>query len=116
MPPSATSMSTLEYHVLLSMADGPQYGYAIKEAIEADSGGSLQPRAGTLYRVIARLISQGAVAEAEPTEEDPPHPGLTRKYYGLTPSGREALALQAGRLKHAVGLAEKRLGLAEGNR
>jgi DNA-binding PadR family transcriptional regulator len=33
-------VSTLEYHVLLSMADGALYGYAIKNAVEAESSGA----------------------------------------------------------------------------
>jgi DNA-binding PadR family transcriptional regulator len=107
-------MSTLEYHVLLAMADGPLYGYAIKDAVEHESAGALTPRAGSLYRVLARLMASGLVAEAEPAEAAPPHPGLARKYYGLTGSGRAALAAEARRLKGAAALAEERLRVAEG--
>jgi DNA-binding PadR family transcriptional regulator len=106
-------MSNLEYHVLLAMADGPRYGYAVKEAIEAESGGTLTPRAGSLYRVVARLVSWGLVEETEPPHAEP-HPGLARRYYGLTPQGRQALATEAHRLKGAAALAEERLRMAEG--
>jgi DNA-binding PadR family transcriptional regulator len=106
-------MSTLEYHVLLSMASGPRYGYAIKDAVAAESAGTLQPRAGTLYRVLARLMTHGWVAEVQTGQDDPPHPGLTRKYYGLTATGRAALAVEARRLREAAALAEERLGLVE---
>jgi DNA-binding PadR family transcriptional regulator len=107
-------MSNLEYHVLLAMADGPRYGYAVKEAIESESGGTLTPRAGSLYRVLARLVSWGLVEETEAPAESEPHPGLARKYYGLTPQGRGALAAEARRLKGAAALAEDRLRMAEG--
>lgn len=107
-------MSTLEYHVLLALADGPLYGYAISEAVAAESAGALTPRAGTLYRVLARLITSGLVQEAEPLRTPEPHPGLARRYYGLTAEGRRALASEARRLKGAAALAEERLGLAEG--
>jgi DNA-binding PadR family transcriptional regulator len=107
-------MSNLEYHVLLAMAEGPRYGYAVKEAIEAESGGTLTPRAGSLYRVLARLVTWGFVEEAEPPESLEPHPGLARKYYGLTGEGRRALAAEARRLKGAAALAEDRLRMAEG--
>ena len=109
-------MSRLEYHVLLAMADGPLYGYAIKEAVESESAGSLTPRAGSLYRVLARLMTSQLVQEAEPAEAAAPHPGLARRYYGLTETGRETLAAQARLLKDAAALAEKRLGMAEGRR
>ena len=107
-------MSTLEYHVLLAMAHAPLYGYAIKEAVESESAGTLTPRAGSLYRVLARLMSAGLVAEAEPDGAVPPHPGRERRYYALTARGRAALAAEAGRLKEAAALAEKRLGVAGG--
>lgn len=109
-----TAMSGLEYHVLLAMASEPRYGYAIKSAIEEESGGGLTPRAGSLYRVIARLMKRGWVDEVEPVEEVEPHPGRARKYYGLTADGRVALADEAARLRDAAALAEERLGTAKG--
>lgn len=107
-------LSPIEYHVLLAMAEGPRYGYAIKEAVESESQGTLRPRAGSLYRVIARLMVHGFVSEAEPAEPPEPHPGLTRRYYALTPEGREVLASEARRLRAAAALAEDRLRLLEG--
>jgi len=112
--PSGSAMSSLEYHVLLAMAGGPRYGYAIKSAIEEESRGALTPRAGSLYRVIARLMERDWVEETEPAGEVEPHPGRTRKYYGLTPAGRRALAEEAARLHEAASLAEERLGAAGG--
>lgn len=103
-------LSTLEYHVLLAMASGPLYGYAIKSAVEAESSGTLTPRAGSLYRVIARLMVRGVVEATEPNEAAPPHPGHARKYYGLTPGGHNALSDEARRLSVAAALAQERLG------
>lgn len=111
---NAGGMSSLEYHVLLAMANGPLYGYAIKEAVETESGGTLTPRAGSLYRVLARLMTWGLVTEAEPAEATLPHPGRERKYYGLTAEGRGALAAEARRQRGAAALAEERLGMSEG--
>src|SRR5688500_16111650 len=97
-------MSTLEYHVLLAMAAGPIHGYAIKQAVESESAGTLMPRAGSLYRVVARLIAKGWVREAS-AKNAAPHPGLARRYYALTAAGRSALAAEANRLKSAAALA-----------
>ena len=105
-------MSRLEYHVLLALAGGPLHGYAIKQRVDDESGGSLTPQAGSLYRVIARLMTSGLVAEAEPPDGAPPHPGLARRYYALTGAGRRALGGEARRLKGAAALAEKRLRTA----
>jgi DNA-binding PadR family transcriptional regulator len=104
----------LEFHVLLALAGGPLYGYALKEAIEQESAGALAPRAGSLYRVIARLMTDGLVKETEPKGEIPPHPGLARKYYALTAAGKRELGDEVRRRKMAVAMAEKRLGIVPG--
>jgi DNA-binding PadR family transcriptional regulator len=102
-------MTLLEYYVLLALSSGSRHGYAIKDAVAADSGGVEVPRAGTLYRVIARLITLGWVRETAPASDAPVHPGVARRYYALTAPGRRALAAQAERLKAAATTAEKRL-------
>lgn len=107
-------MSTLEYHVLLALAGGPLYGYAIKETVARESGGAVTPRAGSLYRVIARLTADGLVVEADPAEAPPPHPGHARRYYTLTAAGRRELSVEATRLKRSAAIAQKRLGVVPG--
>ena len=84
-------MSLLEYHLLVALASGHLHGYAIAERVAAESGGALQPRAGSLYRVIARLVALDLVAESE-AEPKVAHPGLARRYYTLTAGGRRVLA------------------------
>jgi len=107
-------MSTLEFHVLLALAGGPLYGLAIKYAVSAESGGALAPRAGSLYRVLARLVADGLVTEVAPDESVPPHPGLARRYYALTAAARGELLAESRRRKQAAAMAEKRLGVAQG--
>lgn len=107
-------MSSLEYHVLLALAGGARYGYAIKDAVLEESSGTLTPRAGSLYRVLARLMTSGLVTESKPTVADAePHPGHARRYYALTAKGRTALAAEASRLKTAAAMAERRLRTAQ---
>ena len=108
-----SAMSLLEYHVLLALASEPLHGYAIKDVVAAESAGTLTARAGTLYRVIARLMTVGYVAETGAVDAEP-HPGLARKYYALTSSGRGALAAEARRQKQVAAVAERRLGVARG--
>ena len=102
-------MSDLEYHVLLALAAGPLHGYAVKQRVEVESDGTLTPQPGSLYRVLARLMTSGFVAETDSGGPESPHPGLARRYYTLTAAGRRALAGEALRLKGAAALAEKRL-------
>lgn len=107
-------MSNLEYHVLLALANGHLHGYAIKDAVASESEGTLAPHAGSLYRVLARLMTEGLVVEARAVDEPTPHPGLSRRYYELTASGRRALSEEARRLLASANVAEKRLGLFRG--
>ena len=91
-------LSRLEFHVLLSLAGGALYGYRITDAIEEASEGTLTPRAGTLYRVIARLMAWGLVDEVPAPEEEAQHPGRPRRWYALTPEGRAFLTEEARRM------------------
>jgi DNA-binding PadR family transcriptional regulator len=111
--PQELELSHLEFHVLLALVPGPLYGYAVKDAIAVESDGVLNPRAGSLYRVVARLMVAGLVRLAPaPSSQRDAHPGLERKYYALTQEGKRVLALSARRLKKTAGLAERRLGVA----
>lgn len=110
-PTSENGLSTLDYHVLLAIAHGPLHGYAVREAVEQESEGTVAPRAGSLYRVIARLMTTGFVVETGPPEAEGPHPGRARRYYALTSEGRAALAEEARRLEGAAALARRRLSL-----
>ncbi len=86
------------------------HGYAIRDAVEAESSGTLKPRAGTLYRVIARMMARGYIAEAGPSSEELRHPGRARRYYELTREGRTVLSEEASRLTGVAALAHDRLG------
>lgn len=110
-PPEECGLSGIEYHVLLATANTALHGYAIRDAVEDDSGGAIAPRAGSLYRVIARLVSAGLLEETDPPESEGPHPGRPRRYYALTPEGRRTLADEARRLEGAAALALERLGV-----
>jgi DNA-binding PadR family transcriptional regulator len=104
--------SPLEYHLLLALAGGPLHGYALAEAIAAESRGAIAPRAGSLYRVLARLVAAGLVVETATDAE--PHPGLPRRAYALTAAGRRAFAAETRRLEQTVAVARQRLTPARG--
>ena len=108
--PDFTETSNLERHVLIAVASGPVHGYAIRDAVENESQGTLKPRAGSLYRVIARLMARGSLAEVDAPADAPSHPGRERRYYELTPQGRQALNEEARRMQEVAALALDRLG------
>jgi len=69
--------------VLSVLAHSPRYGYAIQKQLQLLTGHHLTP--GTLYPLLHRLEAQGLIhATLETTSARP------RKWYELTPAGRQA--------------------------
>lgn len=106
-------MNELEVHVLLALAGGARYGYAVKSAIEDESDGVLRPGAGSLYRVLARLMARGWVEETAAPADAEPHPGRARRYYRLTAAGERAVAAESRRLGRLAALAAERAALLD---
>lgn len=102
-------LSPTEYHVLLLLAEGDLYGYAIMKALEEESHGVICPEIGSLYRLLARLMAEGLVTEAKAPKGGPAVTrGQPRRYYRLTPRGREVLRSESARLQSLLELARVR--------
>lgn len=111
----ASPLTPLEFHVLVALTEGASYGYALMTAVGEQSVGRLDPDVGTLYRVLARLMSRGLVEEcAAPDEAPDTHRGRPRRYYGLTAEGRNVAGGEARRMAELVDLARARALLGEG--
>ncbi len=111
--PAATDainpLSAMDFHVLMVLAEGPSYGYAIMKAVVDHSDGAVSPDVGSLYRVLARLMGQGWVTEAgAPADAPVASRGRARRYYALTPEGRTMALTEASRLARLVDLARER--------
>jgi len=105
-----------DFHVLLVLAGDNLYGYAIQKAVEEESGGSVRPEIGSLYRVLARLMTEGLVDEVDPPADAPDwHRGQPRRYYKLTKKGRNSLEADARRLEEVLDIARRRHILAQGS-
>ena len=78
---------SLELIVLHLLSLGEAYGYEIVTALTERTNGGLEVTDGTLYPVLYRLERAGYVAVRWET----PERGTPRKYYQLTPAGREEL-------------------------
>jgi DNA-binding PadR family transcriptional regulator len=104
-------MRTIEFEILLTLASGPQHGYALIQAIEERS--QLRVETGTLYRAIQRLLEEDLVRPDAPRgaeQEDE-----RRRYYAITPAGRRAAAAEARRLEALVGAARSAKLLSGGS-
>lgn len=105
-------LTPVAFEVLLALADGSRHGYSILQEVEARSGGAVSLHAGTLYRVLARLLEQQLIAEldapAGQANEDE-----RRRYYGLTARGVAVARAEAARLESQLAAARVRRLLSE---
>lgn len=73
--------------ILTILSRGESYGYEIIQNVEELSGGVLEWSDGMLYPVLYKLEKDGLAQSRWEVEES----ARPRKYYSLTPKGREAL-------------------------
>lgn len=77
---------SLELCILAILAEGKRYGYDVVQALHGAQG--LVIKEGTIYPLLNRLKSEGLIeAEWQASPQGP-----DRKYYTLTPRGRDVLA------------------------
>lgn len=76
--------------VLAILAEEDSYGYAILRRVRELSGGRMAWTDGMLYPVLHRLERLGHIEARWEVAES----GRRRKYYRVTPAGREQLAEQ----------------------
>ena len=76
-----------ELLVLSLLEDQPRHGYDISKLIQIRSGGALRFHVTSLYPLLHRLEKQGLIAGrwVEKAEQ------RRRRYYSLTPRGRQEL-------------------------
>jgi DNA-binding PadR family transcriptional regulator len=91
-------------HILLALADGERHGYAIAQAVEALTDGTVRMGPGTLYGSIGRMVASGLIEEsgrarARGTDDE------RRRFYRITMVGRRVLEAEADRLARVVALA-----------
>jgi DNA-binding PadR family transcriptional regulator len=88
-------------HVMLALADGEKHCYAIIKDVARRTNGDVTIGAGTLYALIKRLLADGVILES--TERpDPAVDDERRRYYRLTPFGRNVAAAEIERLETLV--------------
>lgn len=95
MPPLTPAV----VHVLMALAGGPRHGYAIAKDVRQLTDDRIRLGPGTLYGTLQRLMECGWVQETSAPVRGADE---RRRYYRLTPSGREALTAEARRLEAFV--------------
>src|SRR5215207_3043229 len=103
-----TPLSTQVFQILLSLVDDDLHGYAIIQDVAGRTDGEVRLTASTLYAAIKRLLESGLIEECRqrPAVDD----DARRRYYHLTPQGRQTASAEALRLERLAGMARaKRL-------
>lgn len=101
---TAVDLTPAMFQVLLALGDGEKHGYAILKEVEEQTGGHVRLSTGTLYAMIKRLLSDGILAECRnrpPANED----DQRRRYYRLTPLGRQIATAEAERMERSIATA-----------
>jgi DNA-binding PadR family transcriptional regulator len=99
MPRVPSDLTPAAFNILLSLADTPQHGYAIIQNVKTLTEGRVKLGPGTLYTTIKRLLETGLIEE---TPERPEDDDERRRYYQLTPSGRQIAQAEAEHLERLV--------------
>ncbi|WP_194421381.1 PadR family transcriptional regulator [Microbacterium abyssi] len=89
MTPAVFSHGDLRLYLLSLLAEAPQHGYGIIQALTDRTGGTYTPSAGTIYPRLAKLEEEGLVTKTVD--------GRTT-IYAITDAGRAELAGREGDL------------------
>ncbi|MBS1906921.1 MAG: helix-turn-helix transcriptional regulator [Actinobacteria bacterium] len=90
MSPAVFSHGDLRLYLLALLAESPQHGYGIIQALTDRTGGTYTPSAGTIYPRLAKLEEEGLVSKTAD--------GRTT-IYAITEAGRAELAAREGDLQ-----------------
>ena len=111
-PSAFLPLTPVALHILVTLEEGVEHGYAIKRIVEERTGGIVRLGAGTLYHALGSLAKRGLVSECPPPR--PEAAGSSRwRFFEITSLGRRVLKAEVIRLEADVALARASLGLGE---
>lgn len=102
---SPIRMTPAFFFLMLALTEGSRHGHAMAREVEERSGGSVKLGPGSLYWSLGRLAEVALIEEVDPPEGETDD---RRRFYGLTPSGREVLASETATLERIVDYARLR--------
>ncbi len=105
-PPSRSTESVLplkpaDFHILMVLMRRELHGYGIMQAVAEESNGRVELEVGSMYRLIGRLMDESLIAEVRSRGRN-----ARRRYYRLTPFGRDVARAEAERLVDVLGVAK----------
>ena len=92
-PESFLPLKPAWFHVLLSLADQDNHGYAIMQEVASRTEGKMRLGPGTLYGSIKRMLAEDLIEESD-ERPDPELDDERRRYYRLTQFGQRVAAAE----------------------
>ena len=111
MPPDPRDLLPLKplvFRILLALEDGDRHGWSLVREIQQDDERILP---ANFYRTLRGLLADGLIDETDPPRREraaaaragsPAETFERRRYFTLTPRGRETARLEARRLQQLV--------------
>ena len=112
---SGPTLTSAQFHILLTLAEGRRHGYGIMQEIRRRTDGEVELGPGTLYRSIKQLLARGFIVEVDAGPDHDPESGKQRRPYDLTAQGKAKTVEEARRLRSVARWAEEALA-PEGGR
>jgi DNA-binding PadR family transcriptional regulator len=94
-------LKTHWFHIMLSLAGGEQHGYGVMQEVLQRTTGKVRLWPATLYGSIKRLIEADLIEESN-ERPAPEMDDARRRYYRLTPLGKQVLDAECERLQELV--------------
>jgi DNA-binding PadR family transcriptional regulator len=98
-------LKPLVYEILLALSDGKRHGWSVVREIQERHGGH-RVLPANFYRTLRGMLADGLIAETPGPARD--EGDERRRYFHLSPLGRDAARLEARRLKELVSDARTR--------
>jgi len=103
-PESLLPLKPLVFDVLLILNEGDRHGYGVAKALRRSSPGGRRVLPGNLYRTLSGMIASELI-EKVPRRESPTEEDERRRYFRITPFGRQVAEAEARRLEDRVAAA-----------
>lgn len=106
-PDSLLPLRANWFHILAVLSESDQHGYAIMQQVNERTQNKVRLWPATLYGAIKKLLEEELITEIDdrPSAEDD---DARRRYYRITPFGRQVLNAELGRLRELVSFVESR--------
>ncbi|MDA8018483.1 MAG: PadR family transcriptional regulator [Thermoanaerobaculia bacterium] len=99
---ASTKLKPQWFQILLALADGKKHGQGIMAEVLRQSEGTMRLWPTSLYGSLKKLLDIGFLRES-PLQEG--SDGDRRRFYELTPAGKQALVAEVLRIQRTVNIA-----------